>query len=217
MKHIPTLTLTALAAAASAQTAPAAAPVAATGFNYNTVSVNYSNEDFKSIGDGLTITTLELSNKIAKNLVATIGIAVSGAEEYNGYDISNGLLLGIAYVHTLDAKTDLVLSVSSLNANTGNDDDSQSISFINYDLGLRHNLGSGLELTASVGRDNYTHEESDSAAAGNGSDRTTASVGLGYALSKELSVSAKAKFAFADSGQDDTESRGYSLSVAYNY
>ena len=214
MKNTPaTLTLLALTAAATAQTAPAAAP-AATGFNYNTVALTSSTEDFKDIADHLTLTTVSVTNRLGKNVVASLGLVVAGAEKYDNEDLSDGIAASIGSIHSLNSTTDLVFSVSSLNANTS-ESDSQSISKLGFDVALRHNLGSGLELTASVGRDTYTHEGSDSSVAASGSDRSTASLGVSYALTKEIAVAAKANWAFSES--DDTDSRGYTLSASYSY
>lgn len=213
MKNIPaTLTLLALAAAANAQTAPAAA--AAPGFNYNTITVNSSVEDFKDIRDELSVTTVTLTNRIGKNVYASLGIVVAGSEKYDGTDLSDGLAASIGYIHSLDAVTDLTFSVSTLNANTSISD-SQSISKLAFDVGVRRNVGSGFELSASLGRDVYTHEDSDSSIASQGTDRTTASLGVSYAVTKEIAVAAKANWAFSDS--EDTDSRGYSLSASYSY
>ncbi len=209
MKNIlPILSLATLAAAASAQSAAAAS----SGFNYNTVTLGYSQEDFKSTGDYIQLTTLSYNTKLSKSFVGTIGL-INGSESGSRDDMQ-GLSVGLGYIYSVSDKLDLVASWSQSLLQTS-DGDSQSLNVASYDISARYALTSDLSLTASVGRNNYQHENSGVTNGQEGDFRWGYSVGAAYKLNDQFTVNAKA--VFNDSAVSNGDSRGYSVSLSYAY
>jgi len=216
MKQIlPILTLTTLTAAAFAD-AGAAAPAApaASGFNYNTVSVAYTSDDFKNSKDNLQLTSLTFSNKIAKNIVGSLGLLNGSESGANEVDLQ-GFSVGLGYVYTINTNFDIVASWTHILLQTS-ESDSQNINFANYEVGARYNVGNGLELNASIGRNNYMHEDTDTPKADVGTFRTSYSVGAAYKINNDLTLSAKATWNSA-AKSDLADSRGYTVGLSYNY
>lgn len=211
MKHIlPIITLTTLAAAASAQSA------ASSGFNYNTVSLGYSNEDFSdsNVADVISLTSLTLSQKIGKNLVGSVGLH-NGSEEGNGEDL-RGFSLGLGYVYSVNSSLDLIIGASSTYLQTS-DGDSQNVGFNDIGVKARYNLGNGIELTAGIGRNVYTNENSSTNDAWEGVHRNVYSLGAAYKVSADLSVSASYAWSKGVSGSTDADSDTWSVALVHSF
>jgi len=209
MKNIlPILTLTTLAAAASAQVA---APAAA-GFNYNTVSLGYSLEDFKNTRDRIQLTTLSYSSKLSKSLVGNFGL-INGSDAGNSLDLQ-GFSLGLGYIYSVNDKLDVVASWNQSLLQTS-DGDSQNINLASYDVSARYAVAADWEITASLGRSNYINESGGVTRASRGDFRTSYSVGVAYKVNAQITVNAKATV--NDSAAANGDSRGYAFGVSYAY
>ncbi|MFM9000317.1 MAG: porin [Opitutia bacterium] len=213
MKHIlPIITLTTLAAAASAQSA------ASSGFNYNTVSLGYSNEDFSDSGvaDAISLTSVTLSQKIGKNLVGTLGLH-NGAIAGQGQDL-RGFSVGLGYIYSVNSSLDIIIGASLTDLQSASYD-SQSVNFNDIGVKARYNLGNGIELTAGIGRNVYGNEESDSndASDENGAARNVYSLGAAYKLTADLSVSASYAWSKGISGTTDADSETWSVALVHSF
>jgi hypothetical protein len=211
MKHIlPILTLTTLAAAASAQ--------AAGGFNYNTVTLGYSSENFTdgAVADQIDLTSLTLSQKIGKNFVGTLGLH-NGAIAGQGHDL-RGFSLGLGYIYSVNSSLDIIIGASVTDLQAANYD-SQNVSFNDIGVKARYNLGNGIELTAGLGRNVYGNEESDVDDAANqgGAARNVYSLGAAYKVNADLSVAASWAWSKGISGSTDADSETWSLALVHSF
>jgi long-subunit fatty acid transport protein len=211
MKHIlPIITLTTLAAAASAQSA------ASSGFNYNTVSLGYSVEDFKDVADEISLTSVTLSQKIGKNLVGTLGLH-NGAIAGQGQDL-RGFSVGLGYIYSVNSSLDIIVGASLTDLQSASYD-SQSVNFNDIGVKARYNLGNGIELTAGLGRNVYGNEESasDDASDQNGAARNVYSLGAVYKVNADLSVSASYAWSKGISGTVDADSETWAVALVHSF
>lgn len=195
MKHIPVLTLTALAAAASAQTAPAAAPAAKQSFSYDRVVLNYVSVagDAGAADNGVSVfaqATLGhgfyLTGK-ATNLDNTRNAPF----ENDGATVAASL--GWAY------SLPKVLGLASdLNLELGHD---------SYAIGVRAQVGGGLELGLAYGSNDVTGDDADGA---DNAFTVSAIYSLGF-FAKGLTLNAS--YTDESSGGDYTTTLG----IGYNF
>lgn len=212
MNHtLPVIALVACSSMLSAQTAPAAAR----GFNYNTLTLTHTSHNASQRDADYNVNTLTWSNRFAPDFFVKLGICFAGADTGAGYDIDSGYEIGFGYVNSLGASTDLIVSLG-VQSYDQTDGSSREISSTRFDLGLRQRLASSLELRLSVGRELFS-EADYSDALDDGSDRTTASIGLALDLTKKVTLGASANWALPDSRNDNTDTRGYAVSLSYAY
>lgn len=212
MNHtLPVIALVACSSMLSAQTAPAAAR----GFNYNTLTLAHTSNNASQRDADYNVNTLTWSNRFAPDFFVKLGICFAGADTGAGYDIDSGYEIGFGYVNSLGASTDLIVSLG-VQSYDQTDGSSREISSTRFDLGLRQRLASSLELRLSVGRELFS-EADYSGALDDGSDRTTASIGLALDLTKKVTLGASANWALPDSRNDNTDTRGYAVSLSYAY
>lgn len=209
--RIPLAVLLVSAGLAHAQSAPAAAPK----FNYNTLTVAHTVHDFSQQDADYNVNTLTYSNRFAADFFLKLGICFAGADAGASEDIDSGYEIGFGYISSLGSSTDLILSLG-VQSYDQTDGSSREITSTRFDLALRQRLGGSAELRLSAGRELFSSADYGGAL-DSGTDRTTASVGLALDLTKKVTLGASANWAFPDSSTDNTDTRGYSISLSYAY
>lgn len=213
MNHtLPVVALVACSSMLSAQTAPAAAR----GFNYNTLTLTHTSNNASQLNADYNVNTLTWSNRFAPDFFVKLGICFAGADTGADEDIDSGYEIGFGYINSLGASTDFIVSLG-VQSYDQTDGSSREITSTRFDLGLRQRLASSLELRLSVGREIFSEADYDSDVLDDGSDRTTASIGLALDLTKKVTLGASAHWALPDSRNDDTDTRGYAVSLSYAY